>query len=220
MRLFDNFTETLSEVRRDLAEMSVNQELLNYGYTVRLPRLEDLPGLDGVWAAAEWIDRLNGVHSLPSNPGTSYLKKEELREKFTEMETEAESQHDMAVFPYTYSERLAIRQQVFRVIRELSRDKASTDCYVSIWDPSQDAQRIGCSGVPRSLGYHFVERAGRVHLTHLLRFSSFGTHFQDDAWLALKLLHFVCGETGKDPGRFSQFINVLSCNKGDIAGVF
>lgn len=90
MRIFTNFPEAMSEIKRDMAEMGVQVktqtvqdkiitdtdeydtvELMNYAYTVVNPRFEDLTPTQP-WADAEWAERLAGIKGKPVNPGTAY----------------------------------------------------------------------------------------------------------------------------------------------------
>lgn len=245
MRFFRDFPEALKEIKRDFKEMGIEVqnhyhedkhnnddryftiELLNYGYTIVEPKLDDFDTHDHYFASAEWNDRVSGIWGNPLNPGTSYYDSPELKSFLelggnpsdgeTDVEELAEKTNDVALFSYTYSERLAIRCQVFHIIRELRRNPTSRQLYISIWSPDQDAERIGRRRVPGTLGYHFVERSGRVHLTHLMRSCEFGTHFSNDVWLAIQLLHFICGQTGKTPGRYSHFINSFHVYKKNFA---
>lgn len=255
MRIFKNFQEMLSEVKRDLKEMGLDinnvgfqdkyaigeeyqtLELLNYGYTVLEPKLSALPGISHEWCEQEWYDRMNGARGNALNPGTAFLDRSGDQAdliNWTDMleiegkpqsfgvnaVKEAELKKDLALFSYTYPERLAIQQQVYRVIRELKRNPLSRQLYISVWDPNQDADRIGRRRVPCTLGYHIMERKGRVDITYLMRSCEFGTHFQNDVWLALRLMHFICEQTQKVPGRFSHFINSFHIYKKNVEGVF
>lgn len=245
MRLYKNFDEAQNEIKREFREMAIEVntpyhedkydnddryftlELLNYGYTILNPELRATSLDTSPFTHLEWLDWLSGIYGSPMNPGSSYMDLPgmdsflEVGGRPTDGETNAEElaerTDDLALFSYTYSERLAIRQQVFHIIRELRRDQASRQLYISIWDPNQDAERIGSRRVPRTLGYHFVERSGRVHLTHLMRSSEFSTHFSHDIWLATKLLYFVCDKAGKTPGRLAHFINSFHIYKKNVA---
>lgn len=247
MRIFRDFLEARREIKRDFQEMGIEVEthyhedkhnkddryftveLLNYGYTITEPKLEDIFTYDYDYASAEWSDRLSGIWGNPLNPGTAYLEGPKLSSFLevggnpldgeTDAEELAEKTNDVALLSYTYSERLALRCQVFHIIRELRRNPTSRQLYISIWSPDQDAERVGRRRVPGTLGYHFVERAGRVHLTHLMRSCEFSTNFSNDIWLAIQLLHFICGQAGKTPGRYSHFINSFHIYKKNFATV-
>lgn len=53
-----------------------------------------------------------------------------------------------------------------------------------------------------------------------MRSSDFATHFANDVYLAMKLLHWVAEQTGYEPGSFSHTIFSLHVYNKDIKGVF
>lgn len=212
-------------------------ELDNYGYTVTHPsRLDLLPTMP--WCEVEWQDRLNAIMGNVSPLGTSWLERSDRHmdwsrfieyngrplpmyttlDKIRELEPEAAG--DPIRLAYSYGERLALNDQVLKVVRELRRNGPSRQLFVSMWDPNHDPDRIGNRRVPCSLGWHFMKRDGKVNMTYIMRSCDFVTHWQNDVWLALKLLDLICHMTKNERGRFSQVIFSFHVYEKDVADVF
>jgi thymidylate synthase len=227
MRIFSNFKEAFSEIKRDLAEMGVRvhtdtmqdkfigddpdydtKELMNYIYTVNWPKFEDLEPTQP-WADEEWRDRLNGIMGNPLNPGEAYKLRPEVWNEFLHNGT----------FAYTYSERLHKEGQIFHLIERLRKDRGSRQLYAVMWNP-QDSQWLGTQRVPCSLGWHFMCRKDKLHMTYFMRSCDFSTHFQNDIYLALKLQHFVANQVGIEMGRFTHFMSSLHVYMKDVKDVF
>ncbi len=249
MRIFKTFKEALSEIPRDLKEMGLRVgniamqdkhgefptlELVNYSYAVLEPNMTEL-GATFPWAEAEWRDRLAGINGNPTNPGSSlnYMREDGriLWDDYLEHVGVPGRQRlidagEHAVIPqtfsYTYGERLAISQQVWRVIMELRRNPMSRQLYVGMWDIHNDPERIGERRVPCSLGWHFMMRGGALNVTYTMRSCDFLTHFRNDVWMACALRDFIAAMA--DPaikfGSFTHFINSLHVYERDVADVF
>lgn len=226
MRIFSNFTEALNEIKRDLAEMGIEvhpetmqdkyvggnpdyhtKELQNYDYTVKnaVSCLSQLSPTQP-WADAELVERLSGQ---PINPGQAYKLRADVWDEFL---------HD-GRFGYTYAERMA--GKITEIIEEIKVRPDSRQLYLSIWNTNVDPYNIGgISRVPCSLGYLFQIRNGKLNITYTMRSCDFATHFQNDIYLAVKLMEHIAKETGYVPGNFTHFINSLHIYKKDIKGVF
>ena len=212
-------------------------ELYNYGYTVLEPSLDDLKPVQP-WCDEEWKDRFRGIKGDGLNPGRSWNWREDdhmIWADYLEAEgvplekgvtpadwkrENAERGYEPFLFAYTYSERFAINQQVLRIIRELRNNPNSRQLYVSLWDPHHDAERLGKRRVPCSLGWHFMFRNELLHVTYFMRSCDFVTHFHNDCWLTLKLLHYVADCADMKPGRFSHFINSFHVYEKDVKNVY
>jgi len=213
-------------------------ELLNYGYTVINPRLGQLKPTQP-WAETEWGDRVKAIMGHPSPLGTAWRTRSDDKmdwSNFIEfdgrplpsgvslseaMETANEMvKSDPIRLAYSYGERFACNDQVLRVIRELRRNSNSRQLYIAMWDPQQDSERLGKRRVPCSIGWHLINRNGELHMTYVMRSCDFVTHWQNDVWLAVKLLEFICGKTQSTPGRFSQVIFSFHVYEKDVADVF
>ena len=234
-RIFRNFTEAFSEIKRDLAEMGIDvhtktmqnknienddnystKELQFYSYTVLEP-FKDLKNLvdrlpNGNWACSEWEERLAGIQGHPVNPGEAYKLRDAVWNEFINEEGK---------FDYSYSERFAMNDQVNKVIEALKRDNLSRQAYITIWKP-EDSSFLGTaiSRVPCSLSYLFQYRQGQLNMEYSMRSCDFNTHFPNDVFEALMLHAYVANQTGLTPGNFIHHIASLHVYKKDIANVF
>lgn len=226
MRIFSNFSEAVNEIKRDLAEMGIlvhpqtmqdkfvgddpdyeTMELQNYSYTVTNPSssLHQLK-VSAPWVELEHMERTQGYGS---NPGIAYLSRPEVWEEFL---------HE-GQFSYTYSERIG--DQLNNIIEEIKEHPDSRQLYLSIWDPNIDNDRMGSiRRVPCSLGYLFQVRNGQLNITYKMRSCDFATHFQNDAYLAVRLMQHVARATGYKTGYFTHEIGSFHVYQKDVKGVF
>lgn len=224
MRIYKNFTEALGEIKRDLAEMGIlvhtqtmqdkiiandpefeTLEIQNYLYTVTDTNLDHLSPSQP-WADMEFVERVSGVKF---NPGVAWLERKEIWDEFLEEDGK---------FSYTYPERMA--EQIHGIIEELKVHPDSRQLFLSIWNPSIDIDRLGHRRVPCSLGYHFQKREGRLNITYLQRSADFITHFQNDLYLAVKLLKHIAQEAECEAGMFTHWVGSLHMYRKDAKGVF
>lgn len=224
-RIFANFEAAINELRRDLSELSVDllpttwqgrsvaddlgfrtKELQNYLYTVTDP--DPNVGLRPTqpWAAQELEERLSGD---ALNPGKAYLSRPEVWDELLEKNGQ---------FSYTYSERLW--GQLASLIEALQEHKFSRQIFLSIWDIEADPYQLERRRVPCSLGYYFQYRNGALNMTYLQRSCDFSTHYDNDVWLAVKILRHVAAEVNLPCGMFSHWIGSLHVFAKDVEGVF
>jgi len=164
-------------------------EVMNYSFTCPInPSIEILedqikPNLP--WARDHFIERVCGE---PLNPGEQYknwpfYKKDEFR-------TEEEK------FTHTYMERFWVPKHygiryfsgnLNDVVNLLVRDPLTRQAYFPIWFPEDTGATHG-GRVPCSLGYHFLCRGGKLHMFYDIRSCDLLRHFQDDVYLACRLL--------------------------------
>lgn len=229
MRIFQNFPEAFSEIKRDLGEMGLNirtnmmqdkkiigdedyttKELMNYNYTVTCPLFQDLKPTQP-WADAEWAERLQGVENdSPANPGEAWKLRPEIWDEFIQ---------DNGKFAYTYGERFSMMSQVGNIIYQLQHDPNSRQCYISMWDP-RDSIKLGTRRVPCSLGWHFMFREEALHMTYYMRSCDFATHFENDIYLSLKLQDYIACRAIMTRGRFTHSISSLHVYSKDVESVF
>lgn len=227
MRIYQNFKEALSEMKRDLAEMGITthpksyqdrlikgnvnfatKEITNYIYTVSRPKLSELKPTQP-WADAEFSERVSGESV---NPGHAYKERLEVWEQFLDL---------TGRFSYTYSERLDLHYQVARVADRIREDPDSRQLYVSIWQTNLDITQIGGRArVPCSLGYYFKVVQGKLDMTYLQRSADFVTHLENDIYLAYYFQSYMATRTELLPGNFTHWIGSLHIFQKDIEGVF
>jgi len=226
MRIYMNWAEALSEIKRDLAEMGIKihpqtyqdknvakdpnfdtLEIQNYAYAVLHPSSGGLKPTQP-WADAEFDERIT---IPPVNPGRAWKLRENIWVEFM---------CDDGKFAYAYSERFARYNQVHRIIERIKLDPDSRQCYLAVYDPSDIQYMGGVSRVPCTLGYQIQIREGKLNLTYLQRSADFITHFQNDTYLAVKMQKHLAEETGYPVGRFTHFVLSLHMFRKDAAGVF
>lgn len=218
-------------------EEYATKELMNYAYCVEKPKLSDIPVPNFGWLTAEWKDRKAGITGHPSMIGSSmFARKEATGDVITwtdMMEVGgkpikfgedpfalSEEQHVDTAFSYTYAERLAVNRQVWQIIERLKKDKASRQLYISIWRPDIDSGRLGQRRIPCSLGYHFLYRKAKLHVTYTMRSCELGTHYYNDCWFAYALCQLIAEKCDVETGSFTHFINSLHCYTKNLTGVF
>lgn len=226
MRIYLNFKEALSEIKRDLTEMGVithsktyqdkniadsidftTLELNNYIYTVSHPKLFNLKATQP-WADEEFSERVSGESM---NPGHAYKKRSEVWIQFL---------NEGGRFSYTYSERLDLYSQIEHVVEGIKKDWDSRQLYITIWQPL-DVTKIGAEiRIPCSLGYYFKMVQGKLDMTYLQRSADFITHLENDIYLAFYLQSHVATAADVSVGNFTHWIGSLHIFQKDIKGVF
>jgi len=230
MRIYNNFGEALSEIKRDVAEMGIRVhpdtyqdvvvrddpnydtlELQNYIYTVTGAMLGDLHPTQP-WADAEWQERVVGLKGVkPPNPGEAWKLRKEVWRQFLRLHGK---------FSYTYADRF-YHHSAGDVIKELRLRPESRQLFMSVWNPIEDVLSMGgYNRIPCSLGYWFILRDGELHMTYLQRSADLVTHFENDIWMAMKLLRYVANEADLPVGNFTHWIGSLHMFKKDAEGVF
>lgn len=225
-RFFRDFTEAQHEIRRELAERSIEvhpetmqdkivadnidyltKEVQNFQYTVTQPNTIDLaPWVTQPWADHEFGERIS---CAGMNPGRAYMYRPEVWNEFLEEDGK---------FAYSYPERLGTHLEM--VINELQIHPNSRQLFVAIWDRRTDPARRGIRRVPCSLGYHYLYRQGRLDVTYMMRSCDFATHWANDVYLARRTQEYVAQRAGLQPGLFSQMIFSLHVYAKDVAEVF
>lgn len=233
MRLYQDFSEAQNEIRRDLAELGIEvhpetmqdkyvadnpdfntRELYNYDYSVLNPAYTLIEGVHADWVSTEWEDRLSGY----LNPGRAWGLRPEVWEQFLEDKGQLGGVKHRG-FSYTYSERMG-GHHIDLLIDELKKHPNSRQLWLPVWDRQIDENRRGERRVPCSLGYWFVNREDRLHITYMMRSCDFATHWANDVCLASILLHHIAREAGLKVGSFTHFVGSLHVYAKDVAGVF
>ena len=229
MRIYKNFPEAMSEIKRDVVEMGIKahpktyqdkyigndagfetMELQNYIYTVVNPVKEEL-NPNQPWADAEWLERLQGMNGKIVNPGQAWKLRKEVWEEFLD---------EKGKFAYTYGERFCLCDQVQNIIDRIKVDPESRQLFITVWNPSDSYKLGGVSRVPCSLGYQIQIRKGGLNLTYLQRSADVVTHFTNDVYLAFRMQEHIAGCTGYKIGTYTHWIGSLHTFKKDSQGVF
>jgi len=139
------------------------------------------------WADDHFLERVGGE---PLNPGEQY--------KNWPFYTPG-SFKEGGKFTHTYMERFwpqhisGIRYQygdLNDVISLLLRDPLTRQAFFPIWFP-EDTGAVHGGRVPCTLGYHFLLRNEKLHIFYPIRSCDLFRHFQDDLYLACRLLLWV-----------------------------
>ncbi len=226
MRLYTEFNEAISEITRDLAEMGVRvhpktyqdkdvendpgfetQELRNYLYSILIPDSKKLKPTQP-WADLEFNERIS---PNPINPGEAWKERADIWSDFLQSD---------GTFAYTYGERINNYKQIELIVKRIKEDPDSRQLYLSIYTPEDITKMGGVSRVPCSLGYYFQIRENHLDMTYLQRSADFVTHFQNDVYLAVKLLEYMSERTGYPVGSFTHWIGSLHVFFKDIREVF
>lgn len=214
-------------------------ELLNYNLRVAVANktIEELqqtikPNLP--WADDHFLERVGGE---PINPGIQWAK--------WPWGNHASKFLQDGIFNHNYMERywpkkanpmqLSMNDQEVRegirypygdlndVVNQLLNEPNTRQAYLPVFFP-EDTGAVHGGRVPCSLGYHFIQRNGYLHINYYLRSCEVYRHFRDDIYLTVRLLMWVLDqlrakdETWKHvmPGIYSMYITSFHCFKNDM----
>jgi thymidylate synthase len=88
--------------------------------------------------------------------------------------------------------------------------------YLPIWFPEDTGAHHG-ERVPCTLGYHMMQRGGKLGIRYYIRSCDFVRHFRDDVYMAARLGQWVCEEVGLGwtPGHLVLHISSLHAFAAD-----
>jgi hypothetical protein len=176
----------------------VSREIFNHSFCYQIPvgltmlKLQIEPNLP--WADEHFGERVSGI---PYNPAPSYV-----RWPFWQASSEQTKEVDGKKFSHTYPERfwppglMGIRYTygtLDAVVNLLTRQPLTRQAYLPIWFP-EDTGVSHEGRVPCTLGYHFMQRGGQLHIIYPIRSCDFFRHFRDDAYMACRLALWVLEE--------------------------
>lgn len=105
------------------------------------------------------------------------------------------------------------------VVKLLAREPLTRQAYLNIWN-HEDTGVVHGERVPCSLGYHFLNRGGHLHVFYPIRSCDLIRHFRDDLYLTVRLLLWVLSQAREinreawgpvKPGIFTIWIGSLHC---------
>lgn len=73
------------------------------------------------------------------------------------------------------------------VVDQIANDPTTRQAYLPVFFPEDTGATHG-GRVPCSLGYHFIQRGGFLHINYYLRSCEAYRHFRDDIYLTVRLL--------------------------------
>lgn len=85
------------------------------------------------------------------------------------------------------------------LVEHLLEDPTTRQAYLPVWFPEDGT----CKGrKPCTLGYHFIQRYGYLHITYYIRSCDFVRHWGDDCYLAVRLLLWILDRLRERDGRW------------------
>lgn len=86
------------------------------------------------------------------------------------------------------------------LIKVLLEDPQTRQAFLPIWFPEDLSAILQQQRVPCTIGYHFIQRNGVLHVTYWIRSCDFFRHFRDDIYLAVKLAAYILAKLkAEDP---------------------
>jgi len=76
------------------------------------------------------------------------------------------------------------------VVGRLVKSPLTRQAYLPVWFPEDTGAPAG-ERVPCTIGYHFMIREGRLHVSYTIRACDFMRHFRDDVYMAIRLGQWV-----------------------------
>ena len=169
------------------------------------------------WADDHFKERVSG---WPLNPGETW-KNWPWALAADKHRTEGEC------FSHTYMERFwaaktdghGIRYpygDLGSLVELLRREPNTRQAYLPVFFP-EDTGAIHGGRIPCTLGYHFIQRGGYLHMSYYIRSCDLYRHFRDDVYLAAKLLLWVRDQVNPNwtPGWLRMDIGSLHCFVND-----
>ena len=131
-------------------------------------------------------------------------------------------------FSHTYPERLwpktlgasGVRYALGDLSDAVELLKARPDtrqAYVPIWYPEDVTASLAGERVPCTLGYHLMQRRGKLTIHYYMRSCDFVRHFADDVYMAARLCQWMCTQVERDwkPGDLIMTISSLHAFHSD-----
>lgn len=86
------------------------------------------------------------------------------------------------------------------LVSVLVSDPLTRQAYLPIFFPEDLTAALAPARVPCTLGYHFIQRQGQLHVIYPMRSCDFIRHFRDDVYLTVRLLLWVLAKCqARDP---------------------
>jgi len=167
------------------------------------------------WAEEHFLERVSGI---PWNPPPSHV-----RWPFAQRDNQEHTKDQK--FSHTYPERFfpifaGDRLDALQGIRfgygdlndliNILRERPGTrQAYLPVWFPEDLAASHQGERVPCTLGYHFLQREGKLKITYYIRSCDFYRHFRDDVYMAGRLCQWVAEAIGSKPNKLVMHISSL-----------
>lgn len=242
-RMFDYgkpiHTETWQSIDISGKPEAEMRELLNVNFSVPM----EFSDLNNYRLAIEpnlpWADRhfeLERVSGEPINPGETWKewpyghsadKFRRAGERFSHTYAErywpkrAGNTNDIHEFGENFGMRYKFGD-LNDVVDLLAREPLTRQAYLPVWFP-EDTGVVHRERVPCTLGYHFIQRGGLLHVFYPIRSCDLVRHFRDDIYLTIRLVLWLLDRlkgmpawSQVHPGMFTMWVGSLHCFIGDI----
>jgi thymidylate synthase len=113
------------------------------------------------------------------------------------------------------------------VVDHMRKHPLTRQAYLPIWFP-EDTGVVHGERVPCTLGYHFIMRDNKLHMTYYIRSCDFYRHFRDDLYLSVRLQDWMLEKLRQlDPrwasiqlGNFTFHCVSMHCFRADFQKLF
>ena len=92
------------------------------------------------------------------------------------------------------------------LVRILAEEPLTRQAVLPIWFPEDLQACVEKQRVPCSLFYQFIQRENRLHMVYTIRSCDFVRHFNDDVYMAIRLLLWVLDECRKVDDRWGLVV--------------
>lgn len=199
---WQSIADTPQSITRELRGVTLEYDMPVTPDDVAMDVQPNLP-----WADLHFAERVGGE---PTNPGDTY----HLWPYFRGNVPKHQDPTDGDKFSHTYMERFWPRRatggrfgadhhgiryrygDLMDVVALLCSYPYTRQAYLPVWFPEDTGAHAG-ERVPCTLGYHFMLRAGALHVMYPIRSCDFLRHFRDDVYLAVRLVQWVIAECEK-----------------------
>jgi hypothetical protein len=182
---------------------------------------KDLGLDDSVWAEVHFLERVSGE---PMNPPPSYLMWQ------NGGSGEYMSDKEGGKFSHTYPERFwfsKVKEDGFRykngdlsgVVQILKDNPVSRQAFLPMFLPEDITASLEGERIPCSLGWHFIQRHGYLHLLYSLRSCDGVRHLKNDLYMAIRLAQWVRDQSFGDSvkmGKMTFFVSSFHCFTNDL----
>lgn len=214
-------------------------ELLNYNFSVPLHTTDQNHYREDIKPNLPWADNhfLERVCGLPLNPGDQWKHwpwgnhADKFRDEHGRFNHNYMERYWPKFANTNYEETFGGPHKGIRydygdlrdLVNQLRNEPQTRQAYLPIFFP-EDTGALHGGRVPCSLGYHFINRNGLLHINYYLRSCEVYRHFRDDCYLTVRLLLWVLDElramdpywNNVQPGTYSMYITSFHCFVNDM----
>lgn len=184
---------------------------------------KDLGINDKDWAEVHFLERVSGD---PMNPPPSHsVWQDGSSDRFL-------SKIDQDKFSHTYPERFWWNKleemghryengNLFDVVEILKDNPETRQAFLPMFLPEDLKASLMGERIPCSLGWHFIQRYGYLHLLYTMRSCDAIRHFKNDIYMAIRLSQWVRDQAFPDItlGKMTMVISSFHCFSNDLFGL-